>query len=109
LTVDPGFVAVKFTISLSGNAIAWTPSKYGILILRAFSASGLKWEISVPFGKVIASPITYGVVPAGAKQTYPPRGTPEPLVPGDTISIDSGGGSVDGLPYIGSGDFTIPE
>jgi hypothetical protein len=87
LTLDPAYTAVVFLVSVAGNAISWAPEEHGITKLKVTSRAGLKWEIHSAAGKVMRSPLVYGVVPPGATQTYPVHGTPAPVAPGDTVAV----------------------
>jgi hypothetical protein len=108
LTLDQGFISVQLTVTANGNAISWAPSKYGAATVTVSSATDLKWIIYTENGAVMISPITYGTVPAGAKQGYPDQGAPAALASGDQISIWVYGSTSNGTPYYGYGVFTIP-
>jgi hypothetical protein len=109
LTLDPAFTIVVFLVGVEGKAISWAPEEHGITKLKVTSRAGLKWEIRSTAGKVMRSPLVYGVVPAGAAQIYPIHGTPAPLAPGDTVAVLADGSSIEGAPHTGSGDYQIPD
>jgi hypothetical protein len=109
LTLDRVGFGVDFTVFLSGNEISWTQSEFGISTMTVFSLStGLKWKISTEYGTVLSSPITYGTIPPGATQEYPPGGPPAPLFAGDEITVLSDGASLHGIPYNGEGTTPVP-
>jgi hypothetical protein len=109
LTLDPAFTIVVFLVGVEGKAISWAPEEHGITKLKVTSRAGLKWEIRSAAGKVMRSPLVYGVVPAGATQIYPIHGTPAPLAPGDTVAVLADGSSIEGAPHTGTGDYEIPD
>jgi len=109
LSLDPEHFGVDFSVFLTGNEISWTQTEFGISTVTVGSSTGLKWEISTDYGTVLSSPITYGVVPPGATQSYPPDGPPAPLSSGDDITVFAAGGtSLRGVPYQGEGSAPVP-
>jgi hypothetical protein len=109
LTLAPRSIFVHFAVATAGNAISWTPSRYGISVVTVWSASGMKWQSYAWNGTVMRAPVTYGESRGGAVQSYPPHGAPAPLAPGDWVSIETLGTNigVDGVPYSGSGSTTV--
>lgn len=107
LTAVPHHISLDYTIAVDGNAISWTPARYGISLLTVRSGPDIKWQIYSMNGAVMQTPVTYGVLPAGATQIYPPVGSPAPLAPGNTVEIESIGASIGGVPYFGNGLKTL--
>jgi len=103
LVIEPRSIAVDFSVALVGNTISWSPSRYGITILTVRSIAGPRWEIHTDDRTTMLGPITYGVVPPGATQDFPPTGAPAPLDGRNVISIWTSGATIDGLPYFGEG------
>lgn len=107
LTAVPHHISLEFTVAVDGNTISWTPARYGISLLTVRSGPDIKWQIYSINGAVMHTPATYGVLPAGATQIYPPVGSPAPLAPGNTVEIETIGANIDGVPYFGDGLKTL--
>jgi len=81
--------------------------------VTVWSGPTMKWQIYTVEGlavlgsTVMHAPVTYGRLPAGALQSYPPRGAPAPLAPGDWVTVEAVGASIDGAPYEGSGTTVL--
>jgi len=103
LVVEPRSIALDFSVAPVGNTISWSPSRYGVTILTVRSIAGPKWEIHTDDRTPMLGPITYGVLPPGAIQDFPPAGAPAALEGRDVISIWTSGATIDGLPYFGEG------
>jgi hypothetical protein len=84
------------------------PSRFGATMITVRSAEGIKWEIQMPIGTAMHSPVTYGLLPPGAFQFYPPQGLPVALAPGDSIEIEADGATLGGLLYFGLGNSDVP-
>lgn len=94
-----GHDKLDVAVTLTGNAIAWAPSRPAVSV-RAIDALGaVKWEIEALAG--VPSPVTYGVLPAGAVQLFPATGAPPALVTGDEVSVVLRGTGGDGYQYSG--------
>ncbi|HEY6909631.1 MAG TPA: carboxypeptidase-like regulatory domain-containing protein [Myxococcales bacterium] len=107
LTAVPHHISLDFAIAVDGNAISWTPARYGITLVTVRSGADMKWQIYSKNGAVMHTPVTYGVLPPGAIQIYPPVGSPAPLATGSTVEIESTGPTIDGVPYFGNGLKTL--
>jgi hypothetical protein len=107
LTAVPHHISLDFTVAVDGNTISWTPARYGISLLTVRSGPDIKWQIRSINGAVMHTPATYGVLPAGATQIYPPVGSPAPLAPGNTVEIETIGANIDGVPYFGDGQKAL--
>jgi hypothetical protein len=98
--------------NFTGGVISWTATVDANLLMVNDAAGGSKWWIvSLDSDIGFPSPVTYGMVPAGAQQAIPPAGTPPPAIAsGDTIAIYP----IDYLiPYAGEmcfpgGNYTVP-
>ncbi len=106
LTLAPRSSFVRFNVSVVGNAISWTPAKYGVSLVTVWSASGMKWQ-GFAWNGPLRAPVTYGEFSTGFGQSYPSHGAPAPLAPGDEVTVDSVGATIDGAPYSGSGTTTV--
>lgn len=98
--------ALVVALTLTGNTITWTPARPAVA-LRAIDAMGaVKWELEAVGG--LASPVTYGMVPAGAAQVFPAAGAPAALKPTDEVTVVLSGTGGDGYQYRGSAAATVP-
>jgi len=104
LNLDAEWIEVSYAVVVGGQTISWAPTRYGVSVVTVRSSGqGIKWQVATEGATVMPTPVTYGVTPPGATQTYPARGTPPPLEPGDDVSVLAGGATVNGIPYFGSG------
>jgi hypothetical protein len=110
LTLDQGYDSYDLTLTVNGNQISWTPAVPVEFLYAIDAQSSYKWVISANGAPGIASPVTYGVVPANASQTFPyDQSTPAPLASGDHIYILSSNGTTpDGYTIIVYKDATVP-
>jgi hypothetical protein len=108
LSMDQGWIAVTPTVAWNGTQISWTPAGYGALLLEVYSpTAGLKWAVEAQAG-AIGSPVTYGLVPAGATQLWPDAGSPGAIETGDVIWISISGTATNGIAYWGFGELVVP-
>jgi len=110
LTLDQGYIAVTPTVTRSGAALAWAPAAFGAAMVEVWSpgsTASVKWLVSKEAG-TMTTPITYGVVPAGATQVWPESGAPAALASGDTVWIWLAGTTPAGMTYFGSGELVVP-
>jgi len=101
-----GHDKLDLAVTLTGTAIAWAPVRPAVSV-RAIDALGVvKWEIQSLAG--VGSPVTYGVLPAGAVQLFPVSGAPPALLAGDEVSVVLDGTGGDGYQYSGGAAATVP-
>lgn len=97
LVLEYCFVYGLPEISYQKGIIAWEPdTKANSLLIMDSTSSNLKWGIYSDEG--FSPPVTYGKVPAGATQSFPLAGAPDPIDTGDLIMLYPLGGRI---PYNG--------
>lgn len=108
IILSEGYRSVTLTAAVTeGGVISWTPEEYQANSLVVSGATDLKWVLGAASSS-IATPVTYGTVPAGTEQTFPIDASPPPLSSGDTIQILLSGTGSDGYPYFGYGTVDVP-
>jgi len=111
MTLDQGYDSYDLTVTVNGDQISWTPLVPVDMLYVTDAQSNYKWMIGAKEGMPgIASPVTYGVVPANASQTFPSdQSAPATLASGDVITIVSRNGTTpDGYPILAYGEATVP-
>ncbi len=109
--LDQGFRSVVLQVQVNGNQISWDPDqKMSTLVVETpagATEATPKWAI-VANDTGFSRPVTYGTVPANASVIYPASGRPEPLVPGDQISIAGSYTDQDGVLTSVQGQAFVP-
>lgn len=108
LLMNEGFDSQRVDVTIAGNLISWTPD-VGLHSLQvSSSSSNFKWAISSGDDSGFKSPVTYGTVPANAKQLFPDMGAaPAPLQSGDSVLLLFTREN-DNIPLVGTGSATVP-
>ncbi len=101
-----GHNKLDLVVTVTGNAIGWSPVKPAVA-LRVIDAVGVvKWEVQSLAGLV--PPVPYGVLPPGTVQLTPAAGSPPALAPGDEVSVLLNGTGGDGYQFSGGAAATVP-
>ncbi len=76
------------TFDPASQQISWDPDLpvAGLMVVDALTGEE-KWAVVASQQPTFTGPVTYGQVPAGAVQAYPPSGEPAPVATGDTINV----------------------
>ncbi len=108
VTLDDGYDIVDLEVSLEGDSISWTSTE-PVNHLFVYDAAGMpKWVIAKE-GATLASPATYGELPAGFEQIIPTGGAaPGPLASGDVIYVQGDYNGEDGFLVLSNGQITVP-
>ncbi len=91
-------------LMLAGALISWAPARPAVSVRVVDALGAVKWELEALGG--VPSPVTYGVVPAGAVQLT--SGAPAALVAGDEVGVLLDGTGGDGYQYSGSAAAVVP-
>lgn len=109
VTFTDGYRLVQLSLDfMPPAAIRWTPASYRVTGLTVSGASDPKWVVTAPEAG-LASPLTYGTVPAGAEQVFPFAGArPPAIASGDQIGVFLSAPGDDGYPVVGQGYTVVP-
>jgi hypothetical protein len=112
IDLNQGFDWVTLAVTVQAGQLTWSPPDgTTLLAVQTFPAGAPKWLIEANTGvSGFASPVTYGVVPAGAVQIWPDPGsaspTPAAVAACDEVSM-LGQGYSGGIYRLDSGDCVL--
>ncbi len=96
LELELGFCFVplpEINYDAGTGQITWDPPAGAQALLVLSPLAGLRW--SLYSDTAFDPPVTYGQVPAGARQAWPVSGSPEPISSGDLVTVTPPNGLIE--------------